>query len=84
MDKYKIVALFGEAGAGKDYLQKQIIKTIWGKTNLYPIISCTTRPPREGEKDGIDYHFMPTTADFLTWENMGKWIEFTWFRNWWY
>ena len=84
MSKYKIIALFGEAGAGKDYLQKQIMQTKWGKDNLYPIISCTTRPPRQGEKDGVDYHFIPTAAEFLNGDNMRKWIEFTWFRNWWY
>lgn len=83
-DKYKIVALFGEAGSGKDYIQKEIMKTIWGKTNLHQIISCTTRPPREGEKDGVDYHFILTPAEFLNYENLHNWIEFTSFREWWY
>ena len=56
--KYKIIALFGEAGSGKDYIQKAVMRTIWGKTHFNQIISCTTRPPREGEKDGVDYHFI--------------------------
>lgn len=34
-NKYKIVTLFGEAGAGKDYIQKQIIQSDWGKENLH-------------------------------------------------
>ena len=83
-NKYKIVALFGPAGSGKDYIQKQAMKTMFGKKWLHEIISCTTRPPREGEKDGIDYHFIPTAEEFLSWDNMHKWLEFTQFRGWWY
>lgn len=84
MSKYKIIALFGEAGSGKDYIQKAVMQTIWGKTHFNQIISCTTRPPREGERDGIDYHFISSAEEFFNFENMQKWIEFTNFRNWWY
>ena len=84
MDKYKIVALFGEAGSGKDYIQKKIMETDFGKENLSEIISCTTRPPREGEIDGVHYHFIPTTTEFFNGYNMARWIEFANFRNWWY
>jgi guanylate kinase len=84
MDKYKIVALFGEAGSGKDYIQKKIIETDFGKNNLSEIISCTTRPPREGELDGVHYHFIPTAAEFFNGYNLARWIEFANFRNWWY
>ena len=82
--KYKIIALFGEAGSGKDYIQKQAMQTIWGKMNLHEIISCTTRPPREGEINGVHYHFIPTIKEFFNIENLYKWIEFTSFRNWFY
>lgn len=82
--KYKIVALFGPAGSGKDYIQKAVMKTIWGKTHFNEIISCTTRPPREGERDGVDYHFISSSEEFFNFGNMHKWIEFTNFRNWWY
>ena len=80
MDKYKILALFGPAGAGKDYIQKKIMQTDWGKESLHEIISCTTRPPRQGEKDGINYHFL-STAEKLIAKDL---LEFTIFRNWWY
>lgn len=78
--KYKIIALFGPAGSGKDYIQKHIMKTIWGKTHFNEIISCTTRPPREGEKDGVDYYFKQTPAEFFS----VPLIECTSFRKWWY
>lgn len=80
MKKYKIVALFGEAGAGKDFIQHNIMKTIWGQVNLNPIVSYTTRPPRENEIDGVHYHFISTPAEFIKQDL----IEYTIFRNWWY
>lgn len=82
--KYKIVALFGPAGSGKDFIQKQVMSTEWGKDNLHEIVSCTTRPPREGEVDGIDYHFIPSSEEFMSGANLRKWLEFTTFRGWWY
>ena len=70
MNKYKIIALFGPAGSGKDYIQKKVMETGWGKEHLHEIISCTTRPPRENEKDGIDYHFLATSEEFFNWQNL--------------
>lgn len=81
--QYKVVALFGKAGAGKDYLQKKIIQTSFGKEYLSEIISCTTRPPREGEIDGVHYHFIPTIAEFFN-RPTDSWLECACFRNWWY
>lgn len=79
-DKYKIVALFGEAGAGKNYLLDHMMKIIWGKIHLHRIISCTSRPPREGELDGVDYHFFKTSVE-LAQQHL---IEYSIFKNWWY
>lgn len=52
----KIIAIIGEAGSGKDYLVK---KLIFNYPDLFhEIVSCTTRPRRENEIDGIHYHFL--------------------------
>ena len=80
MNKYKIIALFGEAGSGKDYIQKKIMETDFGKENLFEIISCTTRPPREGEIDGVHYHFKSSQSEFFS----IPLLECTCFRKWWY
>ena len=80
MDKYKIIALFGEAGSGKDYIQKEIMKTDFGKKNLSEIISCTTRLPREGEIYGVHYHFLSRAEELIRQDT----LEFTVFNNWWY
>ena len=52
MDKIKIIALYGKSSSGKDTMQKFLLKTI---KNSHGIISCTTRPPRDYEKNGKDY-----------------------------
>lgn len=80
MNKYKIVALFGEAGSGKDYIQKKMMETDFGKENLSEIISCTTRPPRQGEIDGVHYHFKSSQSEFFS----VPLLECTCFRKWWY
>ena len=56
MEKIKILALFGKSGAGKDTVQKYIVKKIPSLFN--GIVSCTTRPQREFEYNGKDYHFI--------------------------
>ena len=53
---YNIIALAGKAGSGKDTILKKVIAAI--PDRFHEIISCTTRPPREGEVDGKNYHFV--------------------------
>ncbi|WP_457642155.1 guanylate kinase [Persephonella sp.] len=43
------------AGGGKTTLSKLLLQEI---SNLTRIITCTTRKPRPGEKDGVDYIFL--------------------------
>lgn len=53
---FKIIALFGPSGSGKDTLLNHIIKKYPNQFNK--IISYTTRPIRENEKNGEDYFFI--------------------------
>ena len=50
-----ILVLSGPSGAGKSTLLKEVINDIG---ECYFSISTTTRPIREGERDGIDYYFV--------------------------
>jgi guanylate kinase len=51
--QFAIIA--GPSGAGKDTLRNELITTY---PNAYqPVLSTTTRPPRQGERNGVDYHF---------------------------
>ena len=76
---YKIIALIGEAGVGKDTLMKEFLK----QHDFHEIISCTTRPPREGEKNGVNY-FYYSEKDFLEKVNKNEMLEYTSFRDWLY
>ena len=77
---YKIVALIGEAGSGKDSLLHKIIEK---DPNLHEIISCTTRPKRDGEVEGVNYFYL-TKDEFLDEVQKGKMFEATFFNEWFY
>ena len=78
-NKYKILALFGKSGAGKDTIQK------WLTTNysMHGIISCTTRPPRDYERNGIHYYFLSNEEFAKKVLNMSM-LEATVFNDWCY
>ena len=49
----------GFSGAGKGTVLSQVLAR---RPDLYFSVSFTTRPPREGEKDGGNYHFVTRQA----------------------
>ena len=51
MNKIKLLALFGESGVGKSTIQHWLVNNL---PNTHKIIPCTSRPPRDYEKDGVD------------------------------
>jgi guanylate kinase len=72
------VVVTGPSGSGKTTIVRRLIEMMPDSTRL---ITTTTRPPREGERDGIDYHFVTRRAfvasrergEFLEWaENYGE------------
>ena len=69
MNKTIVIALFGKSGAGKDTIQKELLKYM---NNSKGIISNTTRPPREYERNGIDYHFLSVSNFIKKITRMGK------------
>lgn len=79
--KYQVVALIGKAGAGKDSIQKATCEL--HPLMFHPIVSCTTRPAREGEIDGVDYHYI-TLNEFTRKVLNGDMLEATEFRDWFY
>jgi guanylate kinase len=60
------------SGGGKTSLVNALIES---NTRLETSISHTTRPPRPGEKDGIDYYFV-THEHFLKKINRGIFLEY--------
>lgn len=45
----------GPSGAGKGTVRKALFEQM---PDLVYSISCTTRQPRDGERDGVDYRFL--------------------------
>ena len=53
--KGNLLVISGPSGSGKSSLMKEVLQEI---TDSYFSISSTTRSIREGETDGINYHFI--------------------------
>ncbi|NWK56308.1 guanylate kinase [Verrucomicrobiaceae bacterium N1E253] len=53
-----IYLVSGPSGSGKSTLCRRLA----GEGEVAYSISCTTRPPRGAEQDGIDYHFLSREA----------------------
>lgn len=81
MNKIKLLAIIGEAGSGKDSLLKEIIKR---KPEIHEIISNTTRPIREGEKEGINYYYKTKNEFLEDLKTPNKMLEYSIFNNWYY
>lgn len=77
---YKIIAIMGKAGSGKDTILQQVLTKNY---NLNEIISCTTRPKREGEKEGVNYYYL-TPEQFGDKVLHNEMLEATCFNDWFY
>ena len=51
----KIVCLMGKSSSGKDTIYKKLLAQ--KEVVLRAIVPYTTRPIREGEREGVEYHF---------------------------
>lgn len=63
--------LSSPSGAGKSTLARSLLES---DDNLSMSVSATTRPPREREVDGVDYHFM-SQDEFGLMLNQGAFLE---------
>jgi guanylate kinase len=59
------------SGAGKTTLLRRLLEQ-WPQLRFS--VSCTTRPPRSGERHGVDYHFLSRDA-FLAQVAVGSFLE---------
>ena len=68
----KIFLLMGKSTSGKDTIYKELIKN--EKLGLDKVVPYTTRPMRDGEKDGVQYFFKKEN-EYLELKSQGKIIE---------
>jgi len=66
-----LILISAASGAGKTTLVNLLLEA---QPNLTRAITCTTRPPRDGEQDGVDYHFFDA-AEFLKRLHAGNFLE---------
>jgi len=66
-----LMVISAPSGAGKTTVCKRLLAEF---PDLHFSVSCTTRPPRAGERDGTDYRFI-SVADFNNRRTMGEFVE---------
>lgn len=67
-----LIIVSGPSGSGKSTLIRRLLDAPAWPLRLS--VSVTTRPPRPGEQDGIDYHFW-SMADFEKHRDRGRFLE---------
>jgi guanylate kinase len=67
----RVFVITGPSGVGKGTLIRTLRERV---PNLALSVSATTRDPRPGEVDGVDYHFL-TDADFQRRVDEGEFVE---------
>jgi len=72
------IILVGKGAAGKDYLKNRLA----GK-GFIASVSCTTRPPRPNEVEGVDYFFIDRDS-FMSIVDSGEMLEWMEFNGWLY
>ncbi len=66
-----LILISAPSGGGKTTLCQQLLRT---RRNMVRAITCTTRAPRKGEKNGVDYYFLEA-QDFLRRVQAGNFLE---------
>lgn len=77
MSKGKILVISGPSGVGKGTVVKELLKDA---DEFALSISATTRQPREGELDGVNYFFL-TKEEFLAKAESNQMLEYAEYCN---
>lgn len=66
-----LILISAPSGGGKTTLCRQLLRA---RRHMVRAITCTTRPPRKGERNGVDYYFLKAD-DFLKRVQAGNFLE---------
>ena len=69
-----LLVLAGPAGSGKSTLCDRLVAAGMGFSR---VVTSTTRSPRQGEVDGVHYHFF-TPGEFDSRLAAGEFLEWAW------
>ena len=72
MERGKILIISGPSGAGKSTVVQEFLHRT--PVSFHCSVSSTTRSPRPGEQDGVNYHFISAAA-FEQKRNQGDFLE---------
>ena len=67
-----LIVISGPSGAGKDTVVKKLLET---NSNIELSVSMTTREPRKGEKEGVDYFYV-SNEEFQKQIDNGNLLEY--------
>lgn len=67
----KIYCMMGKSSSGKDTLYQKVLERL---PQIHRVVPYTTRPIREGEQDGVEYHFVDD-KQLAELETNGKIVE---------
>ncbi len=73
----QVIVIGGPTGSGESTITHALIERFPRFTRL---VTATTRPPRTGEKDGVDYYFF-SKEQFLAEQKSGNILEYTHIAN---
>ena len=76
MKKGKFIVISGPSGVGKGTICNKLLNEL----NAWYSVSSTTRSPREGEKDGINYFFI-TKEEFLKKIDEDEFLEYNYYND---
>jgi guanylate kinase len=68
----QLVVISGPSGVGKSTVVREVLARFGDRLQLS--VSATTRPPRQGEQDGVDYHFL-RDEQFSRQREAGEFLE---------
>ncbi len=72
-----LVVISSPSGGGKDSVINALLKQFAGSSRF---VTTTSRPPRPGNQEGVDYHFL-SSSEFVKKIEQGEFIEYNFYAG---
>lgn len=74
----QVLVIAGPTGSGETTVTNEIVRRF--PSRMKRLVTATTRPPRAGEQNGVDYYFF-TPEEFMSAKERGEILESTYIAN---